>query len=184
MIDAETALLQAVRDRLREIMQLDDRNCQIELDDLAPSIASEDYWAIVPATATPGRRNQSSGIWDMSFGVRVVLLQRTTNVPRDRRRDVFMKHLHGINAKLAKASAAIHFEYTNIINDANSIIANDTETATPGKFYEPLRWAGLDRPQTFVADAYAGQAASMGDPVVGIKRAMNFTGARFLREKS
>ncbi len=52
MLIAETCLLLAVRDRLRTYMGLDERQCDIELDDQVPTLARERYFTVTSAGTT------------------------------------------------------------------------------------------------------------------------------------
>ncbi len=76
MLIAETCLLLAVRDRLRTYMGLDERQCDIELDDQVPTLAREKYFTVTSAGTTPGPFHATAaGSWDLQFAVKVTLYQ-------------------------------------------------------------------------------------------------------------
>ncbi len=185
MIDAETTLLEAVRDAVQAALSLQDRQCDVELDDIVPAIAGDLHVVIVPNGFGPGPRHMTSGtVIDQVVGCRVVVFQRMADVPRDRRRNVFLERTKGLNRLLNQVHAAIDFSYP-VLDAANTSLGS---AITEGEgFREPLKFAGVDpRPQTVMHDPY--EAASNprrgADPVLAIKRGINFSGARFLKVRT
>lgn len=183
MIDAETALLVAVRDRLRTELTLDAGECDVELDDEVPAIAGDRYVAVVPGGMVPGpRHNTSGGVWDMRLACRVTVFHRMRDVPRDRRRSVFLQRVSGINAELSGIISQVDFSYA-LLNAATVLLEGQ---ADGGKFFEPLKFAMTDeRPVPVFRDAFdaAGNTVTGADPVVAIKRGVRFAGARFLKTR-
>ncbi len=178
-MDEETALLMAVRDRVREVLALPESAVEIELDDLVPAIGGDKHVTVVPAGWTAGPTSKNSVAIDNYLAVRVVLFHKITNQPRDRVRNVFLNQTRGINADLMKLRNGIEF------SSEVRIKANTYLEATIGEgFIEPLRFANID-PRPMPIDATPYEAASM--PAKGarsnlaIKRGINFVYARFLR---
>jgi hypothetical protein len=197
MFEAETALLEAVRGQLQTAMSLDAHECEVEMDDEVPSIASDHYVAVTAAGAAPGRRHRTSGgVWDLQFGVRVVVYQRIADVARDRRRNPFLQHTDGLNAMLGDVIRAVDFNYP-ILNTANTALnANlataddydeDELTTIGGKFLEPLKLQQLDAgPRSVFKDPYAAanhQTKMPSDPIVALRRGVVFSGARYLKDR-
>lgn len=180
MIKAETILLEAVRTYLRDELLLDDKYCEIELDDVAPATTATEYFAISPAGTSPGKDHDSAGtVWDYSIGVRIASMTRLANVPRDRYRSVFLNNLSGVNARLTEVLALADFGYR--INQIATAAANDTG-GIGGKFLEPLRMRSIDTaPKLIVADPYDAKPSSTpGTPNIAIVRGVNFMGCRYL----
>lgn len=181
MIEAETSLLEAVRNRLRSECSYRDAECDVELDDQVPAIAGDRYVAVVPMGMRQGpRHNSSGGAFDLLLGCRVTVFLRMADVPRDRRRSVFLERTRGINAELGKVMRAIDFSY------AVTTAANDLEESLNGSegFIEPLRFISMDdKPQPVAREPFdAASALTKGsDPILAIKRGISFHGARFLK---
>lgn len=179
MIDAETCLLIAVRDRLRTRLELRDTECDVELDDQVPAVSGDLYITVTPAGGRAGPRHATSGgAIDVMFGCRVTVFQKMADVPRDRRRSVFLERARGVNKRLDAVMSAIDFSY--------DVTTAATALLVAGQFVEPFKFTGLDdRPQPVVRDAYdaAGAITKGGDPVLAIKRGINFFGARFMKAR-
>lgn len=183
MLIAETCLLLAIRDRLRMGLSLDEKSCDIELDDQVPTLAREKYFAIVSEGTTPGPRHTSSGgVWDLKFAVKVTFYQGAAEYPRDRRRNIFTQRLEGINAELTKVIRAIYYDYHNVVTVAKEYLTNTQ--AEYGEFPEPFRTFTPDpRVRTVFKDSYnAAGEQNTGDPTVALARGVTFSGARFMKE--
>lgn len=181
-LDAEVALLSAVRTRLIEYLALSPDDIDIELDDLAPAMAGQTYYAVSPAGAGAGRHSPGfDQSYHWTFGCRVTVLVKATQIARDRRRTVFLDKLKGINRLLSLISKAIHFDYS-VMQAANAELAKDD---VDGSFHKPLVATSIDaRPATFSIDPYGSASGQLGDPVVGIKRGIIFTGAEFFGKRT
>lgn len=183
MLLAEVALLTAIRERLIAQMGFDSGECDIELDDQVPAIAGAEYCAVIGAGTRAGPRHSSSGgVIDAVYSVRVVLYHRISHVARDKRRTTFVSLLSGLNARLDELIALIDFSY-ELLADASAILNETFESV--GKFPEPFRTFTPDAsPQAVYREPYA--AANMpneGDPIIALKRAVVFEGARFMNTR-
>lgn len=181
MLVAETCLLQAVRNRLREKIPLPDEHCDIELDEQLPSVAAPTYYAVIAAGTRPGERHQSSGtVIDLRMDVRVVIYQRITEVARDRRRNVYADLLNSLNAKLDEVIPLLDNDQS-VRQQAQLLLpAPDLED---GEFPESFRSFLPDAlPRAVMRDPYnaASMNATAADPIVGIARGVTFQQARFM----
>ena len=186
MLVAETCLITAVRDRLRTALVLTDDQCNIELDDQIPAIAKDTYVAVCAAGTSPGERHSSSGgVWDLRFNVRVTVYQRTADQARDRRRNLFIDRLTGLNAMVDQVIRSVDFDYTHILAGAAALLVGTP--AEGGNYPEPFRSFAIDtnvRPvyvDPYDAAAMPGKGA---DPLVGLSRGVTFQRARFMKERA
>ena len=184
MMFSETALLLAVLAVLR--MPLDKsgggfaaRECDIEADEMAPGNVGDLYVAVMPGGWRPGpRHNTSGGVWDIIYGVDVLVIKRIGAVPRDRTRESligsqYMGNLTSLNADLDRVFNAIDFDkgYT-VNNTANRLITQETKS-TAG-FIEPLKFKGVDKkPRIANAEIFGGTGTK-----AGLIRGIYFDGAR------
>lgn len=179
MLVAETCLLLAVRNALRTGLSLRDSQCDIEMDRQIPASAEDEYFAVVAAGSMPGQRHSSSGqVWDYNFAVSVTMYQKATSVARDRRRNIFIDKLLGMNAKLDAAILLIDYSYA--ITAAAKVLLVGT-TAANGEYPEPFRSFTPDpSPRPYYQEP--GDVAHMqgGDPIVGVARSVTFRQARFM----
>ena len=180
MLVAETALLVATRDRLRSVLALLPEHCDVELDDQVPAIAAKTYYAVIGAGLTPGPRHMTSGgVVDVYLSMRVVVYERITEVARDRRRNVFIDLLTGLNTKLDAIIDAIDFSY-ELTNNA-ALLLTET-TAAGGEFPEPFRSFVPDSsPRMVYRDPYDAAQMKGGDPVIAMARGVTFSKCRFMK---
>lgn len=175
---SETALLEAVRNRLRTQLSLPDDACEIEFDEMAPATTGDTYLVVLPGGVTDGPAHKTSGqVIDEVIGVDVTVVRRATAVPRDRHRDVYLRNLTSLNDLIQQVRDAIDFKYeVNIA--ANAIISG--LTGSQHGFIEPLKFAGMDkRPRKVSADFFAASK----EPVAGLARTVNFRGARRMQAR-
>jgi|AACY02.16.fsa_nt_gi hypothetical protein len=183
MLLAETCLLQAVRDTLRSEIPLADERCDVELDDQLPSIAPQSYYAVTAGGTTPGPRHQSSGgVYDLVIDVRVTLFRRVPHRARDRRRNVYLDLLAGLNRKLDETIVLIDHSYDLLADAAQLLNAHYPFAEYP----EPFRTFAPDTaPRMVYRDPY--DAADMqtrgGDPIIAIARSVTFRGARAMHAR-
>lgn len=178
MDKAETALLQAVRNRLRSENGYSDEQCEIEFDELAPGTVGDLYVVVLPGGWQPGPRHKTSGgVNDLVYGLDVTVIKRIRHVPRDRTRDVFLNNLDNLNDEIDAIYNAIDFVYA--VNDAaNTIITNDNGS-TEG-FVEPLKFQSVERrPRQVNPELFAAQ----GTQAAGLARTISFHGARRITTK-
>lgn len=186
MIEIETVLIEAVRDYLREKLQLEDKACEIELDDIAPATTATNYYAISPFGFQNGPTYDSSGtVWDYYLGVRIASMTRLTNVPRDRVRSVYLDRLKGVNARLTPIVQMTDFVYP-ILDRVNAEIDDELDdTKLGGCIIEPLRFVSIDPKPILIGyepyDAKPPSGFSGTNENLAIVRGINFGGARYLR---
>lgn len=180
--DPESELLVAVADAIRTALSLDDFACDIDTEDNVPAIAGTRHVIITPSSFQTGPRHRTTATGvDFVIGCRAVVFHRITDVPRDRRRNVYLDRTRGINSELSKIIKAVDFEY-DILSAANTAMG----IPTGGGFIEPLRLVSLDpRPQMVMRDDYAaaGTKTTGSQPQVAMKRGVNFSFARFLKNR-
>lgn len=180
MSDAELALLEAVRDVIRTLIDEAQRPqfvCNVEIDDqLIPAISGKEYIAVIPATLRNAPRHHAEGTIDQLVAVNVVVFRRATEVPRDRKRSVFMEAAKGISDRGQAIIDLIDGQYS-LIRDANL----NLDVSSEGQYIHPLMFNGTGPYQSFAAPVYASQGRASGDPVVGIKRVYQFTDARYMQ---
>ena len=154
MTNGETILLEAVRDELRDKLGLNGNQCEIEYDDQPPSIAVPLYVCVIPAGMEQGpKHNSSGGVYDFYHSVKVTVLQRSTNVPRDRSRNIFIDQLTGLNKWFDQIVKQIDWKY-NLMCLANHYLEERYEGSGP--FIEPLRMTSFDsRPRMVTTETYA-----------------------------
>ena len=180
---AETALLVAVRNRLREVGGFADDACAVEFDEMAPAKTGDVYLAVLPGGWSPGpRHNTSGGVNDLLYSVDVVVIRRIRQVPRDRLRNVFLDHLGGLNETIDIVYPIIDFSYP-LLRAANTLIQSATgeNDGYDGGFIEPLKFSGVDRrPKQYDGSMFG---ASSQQPGVALGRTISFSGARRITTK-
>lgn len=185
MLDGETFLLRSVRNFLREKLTLSDTQCDCEPDEMVPAIAGDTYVAVIPNGFQPGPRHDTSGgVFDILHSVRVVVYQRIGNVPRDRRRSVYLDRLTGLNQLIAKIITQIDFSI-DVMAVANTYLRTDFPTAQ--LFIEPLRLAQVDsKPRTVSNDEYAAAIGGGGgsSQFVALARGVTFGRCRRIQGRS
>lgn len=175
---AEKNLLVAVRNALRTDHKWSERECEIELDEMAPATVGDLYVAVLPGGWRPGpRHNTSGGVNDLVYGVDVLVVKRVRSQPRDRMRDVFLHNLDSLDRQLDDVHESIDWSY-EVMNAANELIA--AETGSAYGFSEPLRFAAMEkRPRPAPAELFG----SAQTTPAGLMRAISFGGARRLSYK-
>lgn len=180
ILEAETSLLIAVRDKLIESLGIAQDAIQIELDDEGPSMSGQTFYAVSPNQASPGRYSGTFGApANDLFGVRVAVMQRMGNVPKDRKRQsAFLDRLRSTNTLLSEVSRVLRQDY-DTINAANDDL---TAQGIDGKFVRPLVPTSVDnKPRMATADIFdAGRTNTGGNTQVVMIRGINFSGAEFI----
>lgn len=174
---SETALLEAVRDRIRAQLALRDSECEIEFDQMAPATVGVQYVVILPGGISDGPSYSGGHVIDEIMGVDVTVIIRATSVPRDRLRGVYLRNLTSLNAVIQRVRDQIDFNY-EVLAAANAIIYS--ETGSSEGFIEPLRFQGLQaRPSKVSGDTFAATA----EPAAGLARTVYFRGARRIQAR-
>ena len=168
-MNSETALLQAVRDQIRERCGYKDYECECEYDEMAPATTGDIYIAVLPGGWQPGPVNDlGGGVLDEILGVEVCVVKRATSKPRDRKRGLFLENLEGLNERIFSILAQQHF-CVEVKARADALI-DSTEM-----FIEMLKWAGCDqRPRAVGSEFFA---ARSGENSAGLARSVYFRGA-------
>lgn len=186
MLVAETCLLTAVRNTIRTGLTLDADHCEIELDDQVPAITGKTYVAVTGAGTSPGERHASSGgVHDLRMNVRVTVYKRITEIARDRRRNIFLDLLTGLNKTLDQVIVLIDNNQT-LRTAAQTLVQAETGYDT-GEFPETFRaYVPDSSPRPVFKDPYdaAQMSAAASDPTVAIARGVTFQRARFMMERS
>lgn len=173
----ETSLLLAVRDQIR-LQGFGERECDVEQDEITPATVGQKYLIVMPGGYSPGPRHRSSGgVNDVYYSVSIAIIKRITNVPKDRRRDIFLNNLGSMNDEVDKIFAAVDFSY-DVLQAANAIIL--AKTASAETFTEPLRFTGIDpKPRPAPADLFS----ATGETAAGLVRSIHFGYARRVTSK-
>lgn len=198
MFVAEACLLQAVRDKLVTDLAIEDKECQVELDNQLPATAPKLFLAVSPGGVGAGPRHRSSGgAIDLIINVRVTVYNRVPEVARDRRRSTFIQLMTGLAPTLEKVVRSLDYNY-DVIDAAKQIITDtitELDPDTPvqitdnetGKFIEPFRQFNPEISARIVTrDPYdaAQMSGPPADPIVAIARTITFSGARYMQVRA
>lgn len=177
---AESALLLAVRDKLRDGEGWTEKQCEVEQDEIAPATVGQLYVVVLPGGWSNGpRHNTSGGVNDLLFSVDVAVIKRAASTPRDRRRNLFLTNLDGLNAEVGKVFKWVDFRY-DVLDAANELI--ERETGIEKAFVEPLKFSTVDRrPRVVGGEMFA---AAANQPAAGLIRVVSFVGARCVTAKA
>ena len=171
----ESALLEAVAERLRDSIELDPTEAEVEHDEQAPVAVGEKYFCILAGGVMPGPSEAGSVlILDEIVNVDVTVIIRCANVSRDKVREVFLGNVKSLNSQVRKVVEAIHGKYDNVINLANTFIQR--ESGSTEGFIETLRFAGMDTRPRLVGGATF--AARPEESRAGLARTVRFRNAR------
>lgn len=182
MLGSEKNLLLAVRNRLRNDGGYQDNQCEIEHDEAAQPTTGDTYAVVMPAGFTPGPRHRTSGgIRDLVFAVDVMVIKRISHVPRDRTREMYLGNLSSLAVEIEKIIDLIDFRY-EVINDANELLLADNQAGASYGFYEPLRFAGVERRPRIIGGEMFSETKNVTR--VGLARTIAFSGARRTTIKS
>jgi hypothetical protein len=111
---------------------------------------------------------------DSVYSIDVTVIKRVRNVPRDRRRDVFLNNVGALDKEIQLVHAALDWQYT-VLYAANMLLAADADAPSMVGFCEPLRMTSVQRrPRLVNPDMFgAGQTQA-----AGMARTITFGGAR------
>ena len=176
MRGSEKHLLLAVRNMIRSKCGFTEKECAIELDEMAPATVGQIYIAVTPGGCRTGQRHMTSGgVHDLVWNVNVFVIKRIRNVPRDRLRDTFLENIGSLDEDIDKIIEAVDWQY-DVINAATTSLADE---GLENGFIEPLKFIGLDdKPRLANPDLFAGAAQNAGSVPCGMVRAIRFGGAR------
>jgi hypothetical protein len=180
---SERALILAVRDALRVAFETTVQNAsdriQAEIDEEVPATSGHEYIIVMPGGFGRSRRHLSSGgVFDLTYGVDVMVAKRVTNVPRDRRRDSWLYAADSLTPLVDLVIETVDFAYS-ITTAANATILE--ESSEDSGFIHPLVFASVDpRPRVVGPEVFLGQSQG----VVGVARNVRFSDARRITSRS
>ena len=185
MLSAEPYLLESVVEALRTALVLDEHHCSVEHDaDFVPQTAGDLYVAVSPEGLALGRHHAASGgVFDLVFGCRVTVYVRSRNMPRDKRRNLYLDQVKGINRTLDRVIRAIDWN-RQVILATNANIRVQEPNASG--LIHPLSLVSVDaKPRTVVGEVYGAnvQSAMGADTYVGLARGVGFANARRMEVK-
>lgn len=164
------ALLDAVRDRIRNACRYADDQCDVQPDGSPPPDAGEVYVSVHPQ----GFRNEDDYAHALNEVVEigVTLTMRAAWLPVDRQgNQMVAKASTGLYARAEAIRAAVHMDYVSM-NAANTTIG-----ASENGFVEPLKFRSCSAPQLKGPDWFNAEGQG-GDPAAGWAVELQFGGAR------
>ena len=174
-LDEETALLLAVRERLRKYVPSVAKDIQIERDALAHPITGHVAFIVRPGGSRAGDHNNETAV-HVVYGVIIDVVIRSTHIPRDRERDImldsgkFAGHSRSQNRYLASIRTLVNQDY-DVMNHASEILVAGGDTRQG--FQNPLWWRMDDpSPKMVTPDFFA----SRGNDDAAIIRSAHFDG--------
>ena len=105
-----SVLLQAVRDRLKAALAIDDTKIDINENGKPPAFSGEEFWVVHPGAFN----NTSVQSLDERYDVSVTVSRRTEYAPDDRSEDWLVKVNTGLYDRIAIARAALHMDYPTL----------------------------------------------------------------------
>ena len=178
----ESALMQSVRKRLITKLELTADQIDIELDDEAPAMAGDVYYSITPYGFRVGPLTRSSpGTLHYFFGVRVAVLQRITDVARDRRRNIYAGRLNSLNQRLDKVANVVACNDGIICATKDEL--KDFGGCCSGEFIRPLVVVSADakpKLQTGKVTYDSKNLSNPGHSFAAMVRGVNFGEAEFI----
>lgn len=176
---SESALVRAVRDRIRAHSDFADHQVRVELDEFAPPVTGNLYVMVLSAGEEAGpRHNPNQGASDKLYHVDVTVCLRATHRPRDRQREMFVGLTKSFETYKVAIENQIDFRYE--VNDAADayILA---ETGSSEGFIEPLKFASVSPFRRAPASLFL---AAEGETVAAVLRPIHFRGARRIVTRS
>lgn len=175
-------LLQAVRDRLKTVLGIDDTQIDINETGRPPAFAGEEFWVVHPGAFN----NTSVQSLDERYDVSVTRSRRTEYAPDDRSEDWLVAKTTGTYDRIADARAALHMRYevldlcggakgdgTNWTGGQTYSLAN-----TVDGFREPLFFSVAHKPEDKGSEWFWADESGDGNPVSGTAVQLDFLGAR------
>lgn len=195
-IDEETAIQLAVRDRLRVRLGIDPKFCAGDIDEIVPATIGDFYILVLNAGIRKGdTHDPSGGTWDLLYSVKIVVIQKVTQLPRDRLGEILETNhtftQFNINRRIRDVMTAIDSNY-DTINRANVMLfeTGDPDITQSGSswlngFNETLKLSAIDdRPQRAESSLFAGVAGRSANDIIGLKRSATFSGARRMKTRT
>ena len=175
-MNGESALLRAVRDKIRAHTSFTDRQVDIEFDEMAPATAGDVYVMVLFGGVDETPINRSSGtVKDYEYGVDVAIAIRSPRKPRDRQRELWVDTAASFEVYENAIRDQVDFSYS-VLDDANTLMIAETEaTGKCDEFIIPLRLTGVGPIRRAPAEVFAGVP---GSGYAALIRTMRFRGAR------
>lgn len=167
------SLLIAVRDRLRDQLDLTPEQCEVQPDGQPMPMSGEEFFAVHPGDW----RNEDVNPLSLEevFDVSVTLTRKAGYLPTDRvGTELVTKFTLGLYARAAAVRRAIHADY-NLLDAANLQI-NEDSGATENGFIEPLSFRSGSTPMAKGPDWF--WSDDENDPPAGYAIELRFGGAR------
>ena len=173
---AESKLLEAVRDRIRSQTSLRDAQVEMEYDELPPAGADDVFVAVMPGTVLRGDPEYGGhAVISKRYGVEVAIIFKIGRRPRDRRRNLYQSNADSVNAVAELIEDVIDANYDLLT------VANTALSAAVGEgFIEPLTFAGYSPLRTVGAEYFT----DSGDAAHGLVRKISFAGAHYLEVRT
>lgn len=177
-IDSESALLIAVRDQIRELLDYLEDECEVEYTELTPAAVGQVYVAITGGGLVPGPAHApSEGTVDQIFSINVTVIVRAENTPRDRQRKLYLGTAKALNLRLELIRAIIDQQWS-VVDRANTLLTEAGDTAQG--FLHWLVWEGGDPKPRAVGNEVFGSAV---ETTVGLARTFRFGKAQRMQIK-
>jgi hypothetical protein len=161
-------------------MSLDDQQCDTELDDIVPAMSGKTHVVVTSGGVGAGKYQAKSttGTTHLVIAVRVVVFLRIGDVPQDRRRDIYLQNVTGLNALLGDVMTYVD-GIEAIKAEAEALL---TGSAATGKFHKVPRFVAADpKAVTVHREAYnSAGGTGHGHEVLAMKRGLVFGGAEFM----
>jgi len=175
---SESALLRAVRDRIRLHADFENRQVEVELDEHVPPTSGDLYVLVVSAGVEPGPSHvTNAGAIDKLYNVDVTIAMRAPRVPSDRRRSLFIGLSQSFETYEAAVELQVDFKYP-VLAAANAYLF--AETGSTEGFIEPLKFAGVGPFRQVPAETFY---AASGEIVAAVVRTIRFRGARRIQTR-
>ena len=137
---SESALLRAVRDRIRLSETFADHQVLVELAEEAMPTSANLQILILPEQVRPGPHNRNGTCSDTYYDISVIVAMRGANTPRDRNRNLLVGLVSSFETIKRAIDAQIDWSYAT--NDAANALILAEEGSSEG-FMEPLGFNGM-----------------------------------------
>lgn len=167
-----SAVLLAVRNWIREELELDDSSCRIMTGPQPPPSCGDRFLSVYGRRWAPGSDDLNRGI-DETYEIAVAVTYRCSFSPFDERGEaVYIQHLESMERTLRQL-LGIHLNM-DILHAINSRVHGSY------KLIEPLRWRGCDASPTLVGPEWFQSRGGGGSDPAGMVMEASFGGARRL----
>lgn len=167
---SEAALLQGVRDTIRNDLGYRAGECDVEIDEFPPAACGEVYIAVQPNLWTAGPHNPTSGgILDEVYGCKISVIVRAGRVPADKKRTLLLTNVIGLEQRITDIIWLLN-QRVQPMTTINAYLPHGEQP-----FIKPLVFAGCD-PAPRVVSAEVFQSGT--SPQAGLVRAIYFNAMR------